>query len=48
VGHVLRSGGLFHLEASRSRIFQSDVKTGGGRTTDGARGIIMEVASRGS
>jgi hypothetical protein len=30
VGHVSRPSGLLHLEASRARVFQSDVKTGGG------------------
>jgi hypothetical protein len=43
--HASRSGALLHLEASRARISQSDLKTGGGPTTDGARGTIMEVAS---
>jgi hypothetical protein len=28
-GHVLRSSGLLHLEASRARVFQSSLKTGG-------------------
>jgi hypothetical protein len=46
--HVLRSGGLFRLEASHARVFQFDLKTGGGITTGGARGIIVEVQSRGS
>jgi hypothetical protein len=30
VGHVLRSGGLLHAEASRARVSQSALKTGGG------------------
>jgi hypothetical protein len=30
VGRASRSSGLFHLEASRARVFQSDVKTGEG------------------
>jgi hypothetical protein len=38
VGHGSRFGGLFHLKASRVRIFQSDLKTGGGTTTGGAHG----------
>jgi hypothetical protein len=46
VGHTSRSGGLFCLEASHARVSQSDLKTGGGTSTGGARGIIMEVASR--
>jgi hypothetical protein len=43
VGHTSRSGGLLHLKVSRARIFQSGVKTGGGMTMGGARGIIVEV-----
>jgi hypothetical protein len=30
VGHVLRSSCLLHLEASRARVSQSGLKTGGG------------------
>jgi hypothetical protein len=30
VGHVSRSSGLLCLEASRGRVFQSSLKTGGG------------------
>jgi hypothetical protein len=48
VGHKLRSDGLLHLEASHTRIFQSGLKTGVGATMSGARGIIVEVALRGS
>jgi hypothetical protein len=29
-GHALRSSGLLHLKASRARVSQSDLKTGGG------------------
>ena len=47
-GHASRSGGLLRLEASRARVSQSGLKTGGGATTGGARGIIAKVASRGS
>jgi hypothetical protein len=43
VGHVLRSSGFLCVEASRSRVFQSDVKTGGDATTGGARDTIAEV-----
>jgi hypothetical protein len=43
VGHTSRSGGLLRLKVSRARIFQSGVKTGGGMTMGGARGIIVEV-----
>jgi hypothetical protein len=44
-GHASRSSGLFHVEASLARVFQSGLKTGRGATTDGARGTIMKVAS---
>jgi hypothetical protein len=44
-GHALRSGGLFHLEASCVRVFQSSPETGGGATMGGTRGIITEIAS---
>jgi hypothetical protein len=40
-----RSSGLFHVKASLARVFQSDLKTGGGATTGGACGTITEVAS---
>jgi hypothetical protein len=46
MGHVSRSGGLFHLDASHSRVFQSSLMTGGCVTTGGACGIIAEIASR--
>jgi hypothetical protein len=45
VGHTSRSGGLIRLEASHARVSQSGLKTGGGATTGGARGITVEVAS---
>jgi hypothetical protein len=44
-GHASRSSGLLRREASRVRISQSCLKTGGGTMTGGARDIIMEVAS---
>jgi hypothetical protein len=44
-GHAARSGGLLHLEASRTRVSQSGFKTGGGATVGGVRGTITEVAS---
>jgi hypothetical protein len=47
-GHTSRSSGLLRVEASLARVFQSDLKTGGGATTDGACGTIMEVASEAS
>jgi hypothetical protein len=43
-GHVSRSGYLLRLEASRARLFQSVIKTGGGATSGGACGIIIEIA----
>jgi hypothetical protein len=46
--HALRYGGLLRLKASDARVSQSGVKTGGGTTTGGARGIITEVTPRGS
>jgi hypothetical protein len=46
VGHVLRSIDLLHVEASQDRVSQSGLKTGGGTTAGGARGTIVEVASR--
>jgi hypothetical protein len=48
VGHVSRSSGLLHVEASLARVFQSDLKTGGGATAGGACGTITEVASEAS
>jgi hypothetical protein len=48
VRHVSTSSVLFCLEASRTRVSQSGRKTGGGMTMGGARGIIIEVALRGS
>jgi hypothetical protein len=43
VGHTSRSGGLLRLEAGHARVFQSNLKTGGGATAGGARGIIVDV-----
>jgi hypothetical protein len=48
VGHALRSSGLLHVKASMARIFQSDLKTGGGMTAGSARGTIAEVVSESS
>jgi hypothetical protein len=45
VGYASRSSDLFCVEASLARISQSDLKTGVGTTTGGARGTIMEVMS---
>jgi hypothetical protein len=44
MGHVSRSSVLLHLEASRARVSQFCLKTGGGAMTGGACGIIIEVA----
>jgi hypothetical protein len=46
VGHASRSSGLLRVEESRTRVFQSSLKTSGGATAGGARGTIVEVASR--
>jgi hypothetical protein len=48
VGHTSRSSRLFLVEASLARVFQSGLKTGGGATTGGACGTIVEVASEAS
>jgi hypothetical protein len=48
VGHALRSGGSLHLEASCVRVSRSGLKTGGGAAVGGARGTIIEIASRSS
>jgi hypothetical protein len=39
---------LLGVETSLARVSQSDLKTGGGATTGGARGTITEVASEAS
>jgi hypothetical protein len=44
-GHASRSRVLLRCEASLTRVFQSCLKTSGGATMDGARGIIAKVAS---
>jgi hypothetical protein len=48
VGHALRSDGLLRLEASRARVSQSNLKTGGCTTAGGIRGTITEIASESS
>jgi hypothetical protein len=45
VGHASRSSGLLRVEASRTRIFQSGIKTDGYATTGGVRGTIVKFAS---
>jgi hypothetical protein len=44
-GHASRSSSLLGMEAILARVSQSDLKTGRGATTGGARGTIAEVAS---
>jgi hypothetical protein len=48
VGRASRSSGLVYVQASLARVYQSDLKTGGGATTGGVRGTIAEVASEAS
>jgi hypothetical protein len=48
VGYVLRSSSLLGVEAGLARVSQSDLKTGGGATTGGARGTITKVGSEAS
>jgi preprotein translocase subunit YajC len=43
VGHASRSSGLFHVKATRARVFQSGLKTDRVTTAGGARGTITEV-----
>jgi hypothetical protein len=45
MGHASRSGGLLRLEASHARVSQSGLKSGGGATSGGACGTIVEVVS---
>jgi hypothetical protein len=45
VEHASRSSGLLRVEASLVKVFQSSLKTSGGVTAGGARGIITKVAS---
>jgi hypothetical protein len=47
-GHASRSSSLLGIEASLARVSPSGLKTGGGATTGGARGTIVEVASEAS
>jgi hypothetical protein len=47
-GHAARSSDLLRVEASRARVSQSGLKTGGGTITGGAHGTIVEVASESS
>jgi hypothetical protein len=43
-----RSSGLLGVEANLTMVFQSGLKTGGGATTDDARGTIAEITSESS
>jgi hypothetical protein len=45
---VSRSSGLLRVEASLAKVSQSGVKTGGGATTSGPHGTVVEVASEAS
>jgi hypothetical protein len=45
VGHMSRSSGLLHVEASLAKVFQSDMKTDRGAAMGGACGTIAKVAS---
>jgi hypothetical protein len=47
-GQTSRSSGLLHVKVSLAGVSQSDLKTGGGTTTGGARGTIAEVTSEAS
>jgi hypothetical protein len=44
VEHASRSSSLLGVEASLARVSQYGLKTGGGVTTGGACGTIVEVA----
>jgi hypothetical protein len=48
VGHMSRSNGLLRMKTSLTRVSQSGLKTDGDATMCGARGIIVEVASKAS
>jgi hypothetical protein len=43
VEHVLRCSGLLHMEASQTRVFQSEIKTDGSTTMGDTRGTITDV-----
>jgi hypothetical protein len=43
VVHASRSSGLFCVEVSQARVFQSGLKTDGGATAGGSRDTIVEV-----
>jgi hypothetical protein len=43
VGYASRYSGLFYVEVSQARVFQSDLKTDGDATMGGSRGTIVEI-----
>jgi hypothetical protein len=47
-GHASRSSSLLCVKVSMARVSQSDLKTGRGAMTGGARGTIAAVASEAS
>jgi hypothetical protein len=48
VRHASRSRRLLGMDTNQASVSQSGLNTGGGATTDGARGTIAEVASEAS
>jgi hypothetical protein len=44
--HASRCSGLLRVEATRDRVFRSDLNTGRGATAGGACGTIAEATSR--
>jgi hypothetical protein len=44
--HTSKSSGVHRVNASRTRVFWSGLKTGGGVTTGDARDIITDVTSK--
>jgi hypothetical protein len=48
MGHAPRSSSLLSVEASLTRVFQSDLKTGGGATMSDARDTITKIVSEAS
>jgi hypothetical protein len=47
-GHMSRSSGLLHVKISRTRVYQSGLRTSRGATAGGACGTIVEIASESS
>jgi hypothetical protein len=48
VGYASRCSSLLVVKASLTRVSQSGMKTGEGAMTGGARGTIVDVASKAS